>query len=144
MSVEENRALVRRFIEEMMSGQHVDRIEEFVAEDAVHHEPHSSMSYREALRNVFGDPRYGWRFTVHDLIAEGDTVVARCTASYRCLSDRGPYGIPYRAGTTASVAHAHFFRVRDGRIVEHWPVRDIWEAVKQFNAPNRDSETATV
>jgi predicted SnoaL-like aldol condensation-catalyzing enzyme len=33
------------------------------------------------------------------------------------------------------VWHAHFFRIKDGMIVEHWPVRDIWDAVRQFNAP---------
>jgi predicted ester cyclase len=82
MSIEENKAIARRFVEEMMSGQHVDRIEEFVAPDAVHHERTKSVNYREALRGVFGDPQYDWRFAVDDVIAEGDKVVVRCTASY--------------------------------------------------------------
>jgi predicted ester cyclase len=143
MSIEENKAIARRFVEEMMNGQHVEKIDEFVAADAVHHEPRSGPhNYREALRNVFGDPEHGWRFVVDDVIAEGDSVVVRCTASYVARSDKGPYGIPYKSGTRASVWHAHFFRIQNGKIVEHWPVRDIWEAVRQFHAPVQ-AETAT-
>lgn len=62
-------------------------------------------------------------------------VVARCTASYVCSGDRNELGVPYLPGTRATVWHAHFFRLRDGFIVEHWPVREIWDAVKQFHAP---------
>lgn len=135
MSIDENKALARRFVEGMMSGQHVERIDEFVAPDAVHHEPTGPQNYREALRGVFGDPTLDWEFVVDDIIAEGDTVVVRCTASYTIWGAQGPYGIPYQPGTRASVWHAHFFRIQDGKIVEHWPVRDIWDAVRQFNAP---------
>jgi predicted ester cyclase len=142
MSIEENKAIARRFVEEMMNGQHVERIDEFVAADAVHHEPSGQHNYREALRSVFGDPQYDWRFTVDDIIAEGDWVVVRCTASYTTWSDKGPFGIPYKPGTRASVWHAHFFRIQDGKIVEHWPVRNIWEAIRQFHAPVESEKTS--
>ncbi|MBV9278598.1 MAG: nuclear transport factor 2 family protein [Chloroflexi bacterium] len=135
MSVEENKAIARRFVEEMMTGQHVDRIEEFVAPDAVHHEREGDHNYRQALLSVFGDPIHDWRFVVDDVIAEGDTVVVRCTASHTTWAERNQLGIPYKPGTRASVWHAHIFRIRDGKIVEHWPVREIWDAVLQFSAP---------
>jgi predicted ester cyclase len=133
-----NKAVVRAFIEQMMNGQHVDRIEEFVAPDAVHHERTADVNYRAALRDVFRDPKYGWEFVVDELIADGDKVAARCTASYVALGDRNELGVPYQPGTRATVWHAHIFRLADGKIVEHWPVREIWDAVKQCNAPVRD------
>lgn len=142
MSSHENTAIVRAFVEGMMNGQHVERIEEFVAPDAVHHERRADFNYRQALHNVFDDPKHGWQFSVDDVVADGDMVVARCTASYLCHGDRNELGVPYKPGTRATVWHAHFFRVRDGMIVEHWPVREIWDAVTQFNAPVRDGETA--
>jgi predicted SnoaL-like aldol condensation-catalyzing enzyme len=135
MSIEANKTIARRFVEEMMNGQHVERIEEFVAPDALHHERGGSWSYRQALHNVFDDPRHGWQFVVDDAIAEGDKVVVRCTASYMTWEDKNALGIPYKPGTRAYVWHAHIFRVEDGLIAEHWPVREIWDAVRQFNAP---------
>lgn len=142
MALEENKATVRRFIEEMMNGQHVDRIADFVAPRAVHHERTKDVDYQKALHSVFDDPKHGWQFSVEDLIAEGDMVVARCTASYVARGERNELGVRYLPGARATVWHAHFFRLQDGLIVEHWPVREIWDAVKQFNAPVRESETA--
>jgi predicted ester cyclase len=138
MSLEGNRVVVRRFIEEMMSGQRVECIEDFVAAGAVHHERTADVDYQQALHSVFDDPEHGWQFTVEDLIAEGDMVVARCTASYVASGYHNELGVAYVPGTRATVWHAHFFRLRDGLIVEHWLVREIWDAVKQFNAPTRE------
>jgi predicted ester cyclase len=135
MSSEENKRVARRFVEEVMNGQHVERIDEFVAPNAVHHERTGDHNYRQALHSVFDDPQYDWRFVVDDIVAEGDKVVVRCTASYTTWASQNALGIPYRPGTRASVWHAHIVRVRDGLIVEHWPVREIWDAVRQFNAP---------
>lgn len=135
MSIEENKALARRFVEEMMNGQHVELIDEFVASDAVHHERIGSGNYRQALHSVFDDPKYSWQFAVDDVLAEGDKVLVRCTASYTVWVEKNELGVPYKPGTRASVWHAHIFRIRDGMIVDHWPVREIWDAVRQFNAP---------
>lgn len=144
MSVEQNKTIVRRFIEEMMNGQHVDRIGEFVAPDAVHHERGESRNYRQALHGVFDDPKHGWRFTVDDIIGEDDKVVARCTASYVTWVKKNELGVPYKPGTRATVWHAHIFRLEDCMIVEHWPVREIWDAVRQFSAPALEEPHAAI
>jgi len=135
MSVEENKAIACRFVEEMMNGQHVERIEEFVALEAVLHERGGPRNYREALYGVFGDPRHAWSFVIDDVIGEDDKVVVRCTASYTTWASKNELDIPYKPGTRASVWHAHIFRIRDGMIIEHWPAREIWDAVRQFSAP---------
>jgi hypothetical protein len=49
---QENKAIARQFVEEMMNGQLGDRIEEFVAADAVHHERTGGRDYREAIHSV--------------------------------------------------------------------------------------------
>jgi len=36
------------------------------------------------------------------------------------------------AGRSVSVAHHHFFRVRNGRIAEHWGVREDLEMARQL------------
>ena len=40
-------------------------------------------------------------------------------------------GIP-PTGRSVSVAHHHFFRVRNGRIAEHWGVREDLEMARQL------------
>jgi predicted ester cyclase len=133
VSVESNKRVARGFVEHMMNGQHLDRIDEFVSPEAVHHERQGSRNYRVALREVFGDQKAGWQFVVDDVIAENDKVVVRCTASYTTSAGRNDLGIPYTPGARATVWHAHTFRLKDGMIVEHWPAREIWDAVVQFN-----------
>lgn len=135
MSIEENKVLVRRFVEEMMSGHHVERIDEFVSVDAINHTQEDDSNYRKVLRSVFGDRRTDWRFVIDDVIAEGDKVVVRCTASYTTWSEGIPLGVRYTPGTRATVWHIHIFRIGDGVITDHWPVRDDWSAVLQFSAP---------
>jgi len=68
----------------------------------------------ETLRQAFPD----LRFAVEDLVAEGDLVAAR-------FSWRGTHkgeaflGIP-PSGKAILVRGMEFYRLRDGRIVEHW------------------------
>jgi predicted SnoaL-like aldol condensation-catalyzing enzyme len=134
MAVEQNKQRARLFVDEMMSGHHVERIDEFVAPDAINHERGHVVNYREALRSVFGVSESAWEFAIEDIIADGDRVVVRCTATYSAVVDRMPrWGVPYRKGARATVEHVHIFRFRDGMIVEHWPVRDDLHAMMQWN-----------
>ncbi len=59
--------------------------------------------------------------TIEELIAEGDQVVAWARSSGTPNGRTGP--VP-QAGARTDVYQAHRFRLRDGRIVGHWAVRD--------------------
>jgi predicted ester cyclase len=142
MSAEANKALVRRFVEEIMSGGNPHAlddpgtVDEMVAPDALHHEFTRSTNYRTTLRRVFGQPERAQHFVIEHLLADGDLVAARGTFS----STSPPEGelfhglFPARPGVRADAPHAHFFRIRDGRIVEHWAIRDDLEAALQLGA----------
>lgn len=58
---------------------------------------------------------------IEELIAEGDQVDAwvRMTGT-----PAGPTGPVRATGRATDVRHVHRFRIREGRIVEHWAVRD--------------------
>jgi predicted ester cyclase len=69
------------------------------------------------------------RAEVEELLAEGDQVVAwvRLTGT-----QRGPGGpVEAASGRFVDVRHAHRFKLRDGRIIEHWAVRDDLRAMVQ-------------
>ena len=83
MSVEENRELERRFIEEVINQQNLAAADELVAEDVVELDPFPGQQPgREGLKGVLGMlfaafPDQKW--TIEELIAEGDKVVNRFT-----------------------------------------------------------------
>ena len=71
------------------------------------------------------------RYEVHDVVAAGDMVAIRATA--HGVNAMVPQGIeptyrPYAMKT------AHFFRSRDGRLCEHWGVRDELDVLYQIGA----------
>src|SRR5436309_13790577 len=96
MSVEENKALVRRFYAEIDAGN-IDAMDELVAEDYLDHSPPPFPglgSGREGLKQAF---RIFWEATpgrheIEDQVAEGDKVVTRITAvgRHRRRSPRDP------------------------------------------------------
>lgn len=76
--------------------------------------------------------------TIDELIAEGDHVVAWVRASG---TPTGP-GPLSPTGRPVDFAQAHRFRVRDGKVTEHWAVRDDLRSMLQagvVEAPVRPS-----
>jgi predicted ester cyclase len=65
---------------------------------------------------------------IEDLIAEGDEVVAWVRMTGTQTGARGP--IP-PTGRAVNFRHAQRFRLRNGRIIEHWAVRDDLRAMIQ-------------
>jgi ketosteroid isomerase-like protein len=65
---------------------------------------------------------------VEDLIAEGDQVDAWVRMTGTQAGAGGP--VP-AAGRATDSRHVHRFRIREGRIVEHWAVRDDLRAMLQ-------------
>ena len=71
------------------------------------------------------------RFTIEDVVAEGDRVVVRWTQS---ATQIGAFmGIP-PAGRTATFAGIDVHRLRDGRMAEHRHVIDFFSLLQQFGA----------
>jgi steroid delta-isomerase-like uncharacterized protein len=134
MSIEENKAVVRRFVREVFVEGRPEAVDELVAEDFVSHTWPSTGDGRgdlkraiERLAGALADVE----FTVDDLIAEEDRVAARLTAS---ATQVGPFlGLP-ASGRSYTIGEIHVFRVRDGRVVEHWHQHDQLGLLRQLGA----------
>ena len=126
MSPEENKALVRRFYEEIDSGN-LDAMDELVAEDYINHHtaPLPGLAPgREGLKQAF---KIFWESTpgrhdIEDQIAEGDKVVTRLTAYGRHEADL-PGPIP-ATGKEIQMSAVAIHRIADGKIAEHWSGTD--------------------
>lgn len=124
--------LVRRHFEEVFNARQLDACDELVAEDFVEHatapfgdeapgDVHGPTSMRgtvEWLTSMFPD----LHMTVEAIVAEDDTVAARVLAEG---TQTGVVeGSPPPSGRRFSAQQTHWFRVRDGRLAEHWATRD--------------------
>ena len=117
---EQNKALIRRFYEEIDKGN-IDAMDEIVAEDYLNHDPPfpGLPSGRAGLKQVF---KMFWESTpgthmIEDQIADGDKVVTRLRAQGRF--ENALAGIP-PTGKDMEVTAIAVHRVADGKIVEHW------------------------
>ena len=79
------------------------------------------------LREAYDDLHW----EIHDMVAEGDIVVAHVTMSGRQVGTfvgYGPDALPAQAfparGRTFATTQTHWFRVADGKVIEHWANRD--------------------
>jgi predicted SnoaL-like aldol condensation-catalyzing enzyme len=79
-SLEQNKAVVRRFMTEVLQGGNLDLVDEILAPDYVN----TTMGNvdRAAFKGMLGALKSaGMIFAIKELVAEGDSVVARFTVS---------------------------------------------------------------
>jgi len=77
------------------------------------------------LRGAFPDLSY----EVDDAFGDGDRVALRCTARG---THEGEFLGRAPTGRSFAVQQIHLFRVRDGRIAEHWACRDDVGLMRQL------------
>ena len=135
MTSNDNKAIVRRFIEEVFVGGRHETVDELLADDFVAHTwPSATGDPKADLKSAIDRAAAGLsnaEFTIDDLIAEDDRVAARLTTS---ATHTGPFmGMP-PTGKGYSIEEIHWFRLRDGKVVEHWHQFDQMGMMKQLGA----------
>ena len=132
-----NKQLVRQIYGDIRSGGRLELVDEVLHPGFAAHDPtalpaelRGRQAFKEqtlAYRAVFA----GLRFTIESLVAEGDEVVARWTASGThtgSLAGESPTG---RQVVTSGFGS---WRVSDGRIIEHFGAFDIMGLLRQIGA----------
>jgi steroid delta-isomerase-like uncharacterized protein len=134
MSLEHNKAVVRRFFEEGPNKGNMDILSELVADDATDHHPLAPdqapgiEGFRQALtalRTAFPD----MQITIEDMIAEEDRVAIRVTThgTHRGLL----MGIP-ATGKEVTTTSFVIFRIAEGKIAERWAMGDRLGMLQQL------------
>ena len=134
MSTEQNKAVFRRLVEEILNQGNVSLFDELVAPDFIEHEelPPGIPEGREGsimmftqLRSAFPD----FNAEIEDLIAEGDRVVVRMNWTGTHQGDF--MGIP-ATGNSFSIEVIDIVRIEDGKFAEHWGVMDNMGMMQQL------------
>jgi steroid delta-isomerase-like uncharacterized protein len=140
-----NKALVEAFIRELFTDGDLGAVDRYLDPDMVNHDlpfpgaplgpegmRHAAAMFRAALPD--------WHSDVEQLVAEGDLVVERFTASG---THSGELMGVAPTGRVLRLRGMQMFRIRDGRIVERWGRLDEAGLMQQLglipaSAPDRD------
>ena len=120
MSAEDNKAIVRRFYEEVFNQRNLAVVDELCTTNHLFHNPHTTLQGREEFKqllSVYITAFPDARFTVEDLIAEGDRVASRYT--FRGTHQGDLMGIP-PTGKQVTVTGIIINRIVNGKSEEGW------------------------
>ena len=109
MSTEENKAIVRRFFEEIWNSGDMTVVDEIWAV----RDPEQYKIHVTELRTATPD----LHFTIEDEIAEGDKVVVRYTVR---ATHKGEYLGQAPTGKPFTMTGIHIFRIARGKLAEMW------------------------
>ncbi len=132
MSVEEHRALVRRFFDEIVNMGNLAVADEIFTPtfpDGLERVKATASMWRTAFPDL--------EVTIEDLIVQGAKVVARVTirGAHRGELKSQPLGSIAPTGRQATWTGIDIFRIAGGRIVERWNERDLVGLLQQLAAP---------
>jgi predicted ester cyclase len=119
---EHNKATIRRLIEEVLNGGHLEFIDELYAPELAPAAKRWIRPFRASFPDV--------HMEIIELIAEDDTVVGRFTCSATHL---GPWlGHAPTGRRFERVDEVSIFRLRDGKIIQVWSLEDTLGRLQQL------------
>ena len=141
MSIETNKAIVRRLIEQVWNNKQVELIDEFFTEEVVSHvtgyPPGSGLDSTEDHTALYLKAFPDLMMTIEDDIAEGDKVVLRWTMT---ATQKGELpGIP-ATGKQVVQSGMTVYRLDNAKIAESWFLADNMSLMQQLGViPTRDA-----
>ena len=137
---EANKELVRRHFEEIFNRKNFAVCDEVMAEEYSEHAP---APFSESAPGRVNGPQAmrqtaEWllaqfpdlHMTIEAMIAEGDTVAVRILSEGTNLGALN--GVVPPTGKRFSARQSHWYRVQDGKLVEHWATREDLPAMLQL------------
>ena len=125
-TLEANKALIRRYIEEVVNQGHLERIPEFVAASFVEDRRQVEMSVHRAFPD--------WHMTIEEMTAEGDLVMKRDTITGTHQGEIMGFA---PTGQKLSFSEITVDRVVDGKLVHSRTENDALEVLQKAAAQKK-------
>ena len=129
-----NKAMIRRFVEEVKNKRHLEQLGDIFRADYTEHNSTVASfgpgveGYKNFLNHLFtAFPEDN--VTIEQIVAEGDMVSYRGTESG---THKGEFLHIPATGKSATWTEIQFFRIQDGKVVEHWVDVDIFSWFQQL------------
>ncbi|HUY27600.1 MAG TPA: ester cyclase [Candidatus Binataceae bacterium] len=134
------KAVVRRFVEQVQDQHRLDLVDELFDPEYIDHATPGGMPPAAAKHPVDGFKQFfsgilsafpDLRVTLEDQIAEGDKVVTR--KRFRGIHSDPFWGVA-PSGKRLELEVIDIFRVKKGRLAEHWAQLDVMALLRQIGA----------
>lgn len=133
--IEQNKALYRRFIQEIFNEGRLERVGEFTAPNyRVRDLPPGTPDGVETLKQIVSLFRAGFpdlSVTLDEVIGEGDTVAARATTRG---THKGKIFNVEPSGNKIAVSGLTMVKIENGKLVESCVKNDMQALMAQLNA----------
>jgi steroid delta-isomerase-like uncharacterized protein len=143
-----NKQVIRAWIDKLNAGDWKAGAEDFAEDTRNFGRSVGRQGVRAVLEDIwttFPDSH----MEIEDMVAEGDSVVLRCKVSG---THRGKGKLPVNGGLLVAVEptqkhyeihHIHWFKLRDGKISDHWANRDDLRMMQQLGLIPKSKETSS-
>jgi steroid delta-isomerase-like uncharacterized protein len=132
MSIENNKAIINRFVEEIINKKNLSLIHEFIDANCITHSTAGDFKGPEGFRQ-FVSPYFAafpdFHFVNEDVMAEGDKVMVRQTGYG--TNTGSMMGIP-PTGKKFAIQEMVVNQFADGKIVESWALADLLGLMQQI------------
>ena len=136
VSAEENKALARRWFEDLFNTGNLEVTDEIIAPEHVNHDPTlpdipTGPEGQKQIVNLYRGAFTNAHISVEDQLAEGDRVVTRWTGSG---THQGELMGVAPTGNQVRITGITINRVSGGKIVESWSNYDAFGMMQQIGA----------
>ena len=128
-----NKELVRAYTRDVFDKGDVAAVDRYLAPDFFNHVTGRSGTedFRDLAAELSAAPDAS--NVIEFMVAEGDLVVAFMTITRTVRSATTILGYAVEGqGQSYTVHHVHIYRIADGKIVEHWALRDDISMLRQL------------
>ncbi|MBN2146705.1 MAG: ester cyclase [Anaerolineales bacterium] len=132
MPLQENKALVRRFVEKVQNQHNLAEIDELCSPNFVDHSGAANLPGIEGVKAFFTMMFTAFpdmHFTIRQQLAEGDQVATQKTFFGTHL---GTFMAIPPTGKQVSVEVIDIYTISEGKITDHWSVGDFLSMMQQL------------
>ena len=132
MTAESNKQVVRDFYEEVLCYHNLDVVDRYMHEDYIQHNPYAAQGIAGFIEfhKQFFISIPDARPTINMMVAEGDLVFVYGTYT-GTHTGKGFLDLP-PTGNKINYDVVDMFRLRNGKLCEHWDVADTRTIFTQF------------
>jgi steroid delta-isomerase-like uncharacterized protein len=129
---EAQKLLVRRFIDEVFLKGDFSAVDELMTDDFISHTSGPGRAGKDGMKETIKRVSAGLSdasMKIEDMIAEDDRVAVRLTG--HAVQTGEFMGMP-PSGKSYTIGEIHIFRLRDGKVAEHWHQADFLGMMRQL------------
>jgi steroid delta-isomerase-like uncharacterized protein len=131
MDLEQNKEIVRSYLDEIVNRGNLAALDSYLSEDVVFNNAKGFKQRFPAIRQAIHDAFPDHHLTIQDQVAEADKVVTRVTFHG---THQGPFNGIAPTGKRVEWSGIAMDRIANGEVVEMWHLQNTTSLMQQIGA----------